>query len=123
MGQGAPLPAVVVPRIPKRAPRGETWEPPRWLAVSLWSFFLAIWATLSVVLIVSPSAVDELWAWIGSQSTVFELATWVAFLPVMIAVAVLQTTWDLWVRLGALALCVTWTTVGFYPNRIARRTK
>jgi hypothetical protein len=82
--------------------------------------FTAIWIALGIVLVVSPEAVTELWAWIGEQATPVQIAIWIAFLPVMIAIGVWETSWALWIRLGVLALCVIWTTVGFYPKRLSK---
>ena len=122
MSQGAPVPSALVPppasRHHEETPRAKT---PRWLAVGLWSFFTAAWIALAIVLIVSPEAVEELWTWIGEQPTLIQIAIWIAFLPMMVAIAVWETSWALWIRLGVLALCVIWTTVGFNPNRIAAK--
>ena len=120
MAQGTPVPSGLVPRSTAKAMRGESWKPPRWLAVGLWSLFTAIWVALAIVLIVSPDAVEELWNWIGEQSTALQIGIWVAFLPVMVAIAVWETSWPLWIRLAVLALCVFWTSYGFSPRRIAR---
>jgi hypothetical protein len=109
-----------VPRAKAKAMRPEPWKAPRWLAVGVWSFFTAIWIALAIVLVVSPEAVDELWSWIGEQPTALQLTIWVVFLPVMVAIAVWESSWALWIRLAVLALCVVWTTWGFNPRRIAR---
>lgn len=121
MTLGTPFPAGIVPKAPTQA-RPSTWAPPRWLAMAVWTFFVATWVVLGIVMIVSPGTIDEVWTWFGAQSTLLQVVAWIALLPVMIAVAVLRTAWELWLRIGVLVLCVTWTTVGFYPNRIARHT-
>jgi hypothetical protein len=90
--------------------------------MAVWTFFVATWVVLGILMIVSPGTIDEMWTWFGAQSTLLQVVAWIALLPVMIAVAVLRTTWELWLRIGVLVLCVTWTTLGFYPSRIARRT-
>ena len=40
---------------------------------------------------------------------------------VLAAVAVWETSLDLWIRLVALAGCLTWTTFGLYPRKDGSR--
>jgi hypothetical protein len=89
--------------------------------MAVWIFFVATWVVLGILMTVSPGTIGEVWTWFGAQSTLLQVVVWIALLPVMIAVAVLQSAWELWLRIGVLVLCVAWTTVGFYPDRIARR--
>jgi len=123
MSQGTPVIPGLVPRIPMRTQQTKRLQSPRWLAISVWAFFVSVWVALGVLLVVSPGVVDDLWVWIGDQPTIAQIAIWVAFLPVTIALAVLQTDWADWVRIGVLILCVIWTTLGFYPNRISSKNQ
>lgn len=123
MIQGIHLPGGLVPRAPANMPKGSVWRQPRWVTVSVWSMFAAIWIGLGIVLITSPESIEEMWSWIGGLPTLIQVAIWIVFLPVMIAVAVLQTDWEPWVQIGVFVLCVTWTTVGFLPDRVAREQR
>lgn len=114
MSQGIQVPGLA-PRIPSSTRHTTGWQPPNWVALSVWSMFVLLWVGLGVMYIFAPDAVDQVWAWVGDQPTFVQIGIWVAFLPVAIAVAVLETEWALWVRLGVLALCVIWTTVGLRP--------
>jgi hypothetical protein len=91
------------------------------MAVTLWSFFTAMWVAVGLLLIVSPESVEALWDWVGEQPALLQMAIWVAFLPVMVGVGVWLTSWALWIRLLVLALCVAWTTLGFYPRNAPRQ--
>ena len=115
MIHGAPAHAWLV----KTSPANNRWQLPRWAAVAIWSSFVAMWTLVGVLLVVSPDTVERLSSWVADQPEGFELAVWVLLLPVMIGIFVWSTSWALWVRLLVLAGCAAWTTIEFYPNRIA----
>jgi len=121
MDRGLPAPPGLLPRIPYREPEENRRISPRWLTRSLWLFFIAIWVALGVLQLVSPDATGQIMTWVGEQVTVVQLAVWIVFLPVMVAVAVWESTLDLWIRLVTLVACLIWTTFGLYPRKDGSR--
>jgi hypothetical protein len=121
MDRGLPAPPGLLPRIPYREPEENRRISPRWLARLFWLFFIAIWVALGVLQLVSPDATGQIMTWVGEQVTVVQLAVWIVFLPVMVAVAVWESTLDLWIRLVTLVACLIWTTFGLYPRKDGSR--
>jgi NO-binding membrane sensor protein with MHYT domain len=124
MDRGLPSPPGVLPRLPD-VPHRDSAErdhiSPQWLAWSFWLFFIAIWVTLGLFQLTSPDTTGEIMNWVSEQSAVVQLGVWIVFLPVIAAVAVWETSLDLWIRLVALAACLTWTTFGLYPRKDGSR--
>lgn len=92
---------------------------PRWLAVSVWSMFIALWIGFLALQLFTPDTLDRIWTGIVDQPMLIEAATWIAFLPIVVALAVTHAGWALWIELIVIAACVIWTTFGLRPDRIA----
>ena len=117
MNRGLPAPPGLLPRLPPRETEEKRHASPRWVTKLLWLFFIAVWVGLGVFAIVAPDATGQIMTWIGEQATVVQLAVWIAFLPVVAAVAIWESTLDLWIRVVALIACLFWTTFGLYPRK------
>jgi hypothetical protein len=117
MDRGLPAPPGLLPRLPLPETEEKRHASPRWVTRLLWLFFIAVWVGLGVFALVSPDATGQIMTWIGEQATVVQLVVWIAFLPVVAAVAIWESTLDLWIRVVALMACLFWTTFGLYPRK------
>ncbi|MGA8039762.1 MAG: hypothetical protein WCA93_06595 [Acidimicrobiia bacterium] len=95
---------------------------PRWLAVSVWLMFIALWIGFLAVQLFAPDTLGQIWTGIADLPMLVEAAVWIGFLPIVVALAVMQAGWVLWLQLIVIAACVIWTTVGLRPDRIADRS-
>lgn len=119
MSHGAPMFPSLATRLPPRItePSSDETGTSRRLALVLWTGFTVIWVALGVLLIASPETVSDLWTRIGELPLWAEVLVWLAFLPVVIAIAAWETSWAVWIRVVIIAACVIWTTYGFWPRR------
>ncbi|MGA7280734.1 MAG: hypothetical protein WBZ40_03030 [Acidimicrobiia bacterium] len=95
---------------------------PRWLAVSVWLMFIALWIGFLALQVSTPDALDRIWAGIVDLPIIIEAAVWIGFLPIVVALAVMQAGWVLWLQLIVIAACVIWTTIGLRPDHISNRS-
>ena len=117
MDRGLPAPPGLLPRVPYREPELRSHNSPQWLAWSLWLFFAVIWVALGIFYAVSPDVTAQIMEWVADQAFIVQIGVWIVFLPVMVAVAVWESSLDLWIRITALAGCLLWTTYGLYPRK------
>jgi hypothetical protein len=117
MDRGLPAAPGLIPRIPYREPEERHYISPRWLAWSLWLFFVVIWVALGIFYVVSPDATAEIMEWVADRALIVQIGVWIVFLPVMVAMAIWESALDLWIRVVALVGCLFWTTFGLYPRK------
>ena len=119
MDRGLPAPPGLLPRIPYHEPEERNHISPRWLAWSMWLFFVAIWIGLGAYYLITLDATATIMNWVADQALIVQIGVWIVFLPVMVAVAIWESALDLWIRVTALAGCLFWTTYGLYPRKDA----
>lgn len=74
------------------------------------SAFLAlmagVWGAFVTLLAVSPSTLDDAYAWLRGLPLVWELLVWLFTLPWTLAYLVYETSWEHWVRVALVAFVV-----------------
>ena len=81
-----------------------------------WMLFVVvvgIWAAFGYFMIASPATLGGLWEWVRAQHIMVQGLTWLAGLPWMIALAVWQSSWVVWVR-AVLVLGMAWATLNMF---------
>ena len=72
---------------------------------------------LAVTEAVSPSTLDDLWAWVRALALGWELLAWFLTLPWLLALAVWQSGWETWARIATVvAVALAWSLVSI-PRR------
>lgn len=79
----------------------------------LFVLFALVWIGLGVALVWSEGSVEAVWTEIRSWPLVLEGIMWVAFLPVMAAMWVWESSWPMVVRWLAVAGLAAWTLLIF----------
>jgi hypothetical protein len=79
---------------------------------SLGAFALSL--TFVILLIVAPEQLDAAWQWIRDLPIVLEVLAWVVLLPWMLAYLAWNSSWDLWLRVVALAFLLGGIAMSFW---------
>jgi hypothetical protein len=67
------------------------------------------WVAFGVAAIWYPDALTDVWQWGQSLPLVAEIALWIATLPWMLALAVLESAWPDWLQVTIIAvLAAAW---------------
>lgn len=83
----------------------------------IWFALVAIlWVAFAGALVASAGGLDELWTWVRDQSTLIQGVMWVLLLPWMIALAVWESSWVLWVKLTIIAGLAAASLYMFLPR-------
>jgi hypothetical protein len=75
------------------------------------SAFLALmaglWGAFVTLLAVSPTTLDDAYAWLRGLPIVWEVLMWLLTLPWTVAYLAYETSWEHWLRVVVVALIVT----------------
>lgn len=83
----------------------------------VWFVLVAIlWVAFGAALVTSAGGLDELWTWVRDQSTLIQGVMWVLLLPWMVALAIWESSWVLWVKLTLIAGLAAATLYMFLPR-------
>ena len=77
---------------------------------------LALWAVLAVSILIGPDSVTSFWAWSQALHPLLRGVVWVVFLPWMAALAMWESAWAVWVKVGAIAVVAWATTFAVSPR-------
>ncbi len=77
---------------------------------------LAVSIVFTVLLVTAPEHLDTAWRWIGDLPLVFEVVAWVALLPWLLAYLAWQASWELWLRVVAVAFLVGGVALSFWRD-------
>ena len=79
----------------------------------LFVLFAIIWIAFGAALIWSQGSVDAVWSTVRAWPWYLEGIAWVAFLPVMLALWIWETSWPQVWRLVSLLALASWTLLVF----------
>jgi len=74
-----------------------------------------------VALVASQGSIDQAWQAIRALPLVVQGIVWLLFLPVMIGLWILETTWPLVVRLPLVVAIAGWNLWMFFPKDLVAR--
>jgi hypothetical protein len=66
--------------------------------------FTVLWLLFLAVLIFDPGRLDAVWLWFRDLPVVAQVAGWIILLPLVLALAIWQAPWALWVRVTLIVL-------------------
>lgn len=93
-----------------------------------WIWFalmVAAWAAFFALLVLSDPTLAELWVDVRDLPLLGEALAWLAFFPLVLALAVWNADWEAWLRLLLVACFALGWSAAFFPrptNPTARRT-
>lgn len=74
------------------------------------------WIVFFVLAFASPATLDDFWVWVGGLPLPGQAAVWLLLLPWMLALAVLESDWDTWVRVVVIAVIALGWTIASVPR-------
>jgi hypothetical protein len=91
-----------------------------WLAETgvLFVVFAVIWVVFGVALIWSQGSLEAVWQYIRSLPLLAQAIVWMLFLPVMIGLWILETTWPVIIRLVLVVGLAGWNLFMFLPKAL-----
>lgn len=83
----------------------------------LWFGLVVVgWVGFGALLIVAAGSLGEMWSWVRGQSLIVQGVMWLLLLPWMAALAIWESTWDLWVRLAVIGGVALANLYLFFPK-------
>lgn len=79
----------------------------------LFSVVVAAWVAFGYFAIAAPGTLETAWEWTRAQHIIVQGVVWLLTLPWMIALAIWQSTWAVWLR-ATLVLGMAWAVVNMF---------
>lgn len=78
--------------------------------------FTLLWLVFLAVLIFDPARLDAVWTWFRELPVVGQVAGWVLLLPLVVALAVWEAPWALWIRVTLVIVLAVANLIVFAPK-------
>jgi hypothetical protein len=68
------------------------------------------WLAFGLLALSSPETLEDLWQWVRTLRLAAEIVLWIATLPLMLGLAVWNSSWADWVQIDLIAtFAASWT--------------
>jgi hypothetical protein len=95
-----------------------------WLVESGIAFviFGVMWIGFGAALFMSQGSLHDAWQWVRALPLVLQGLVWLLFLPVVVALWIYETTWNIVIRLVVIGGLAFWSLLIFLPKWLTRAT-